>query len=155
LAQPQQEVELNMKTVSPYLNFPGHTLTAFEHYQSIFGGELRVVRFRDMPAMNPPPHALDKVVNVSLELISGASLMGSDAIEGFGPPLKVGNNFSIALETASAKETDTLFGKLSAGGEVTMPLGETDWAERFGMCKDKFGVQWMLNFTGKKQFQAG
>jgi PhnB protein len=142
-----------MKTVSPYLNFPGHTLEAFQRYQSIFGGELRVVRFKEMPGMEVPEHARDQVANVSLALIDGATIMGSDAVEGFGPPHQVGNNFSIALETTSVGETETLFGKLAEGGEVTMPLQETAWAERFGMCKDKFGVQWMLNFTGSKQFQ--
>jgi PhnB protein len=142
-----------MKTVSPYLNFAGQTLEAFQRYQSIFGGELRVVRYRDMPGMGAPEHIADKVANASLELIDGATLMGNDAVEGFGPPLQVGNNFSIALETTSAGETEALFGKLADGGEVTMPLQETEWAERFGMCKDKFGVQWMLNFTGSKQFQ--
>ena len=142
-----------MKTVSPYLNFPGHTLEAFQHYQSIFGGELRVVRFKDMPGMNAPPHALEKVANVALPLINGATLMGSDALEGFGPPLQVGNNFSIALEATSSGETETLFAKLAQGGQVTMPLQQTTWAERFGMCKDKFGVQSMLNFTGSKPFQ--
>ena len=144
-----------MKTVSPYLNFPGQTLEAFQHYQSIFGGELRFVRFKDMPGMDAPAHVHDKIANVSLTLIDGATLMGSDAVEGFGPPLQVGNNFSIALETTSKDEAETLFGKLRDGGEVTMPMQETSWAERFGMCRDKFGIQWMLNFTGAKQFQPG
>ena len=143
-----------MKTVSPYLNFAGQTLQAFQRYQSIFGGELRVVRYKDMPGMPAPAHVGDKVANASLELIDGATLMGNDAVEGFGPPLQVGNNFSIALETTSIAETESLFGKLSEGGEVTMPLEETEWAERFGMCKDEFGVQWMLNFTGSKQFES-
>lgn len=143
-----------MKTVSPYLNFPGHTLEAFQLYQSIFGGELRVVRFKDMPGMDAPEPVRELVANVSLALIDGATLMGSDAVEGFGPPLQVGNNFSVALETTSVDETETLFRKLGDGGEVTMPLQETSWAERFGMCRDKFGVQWMLNFTGSKQFQT-
>ncbi len=141
-----------MKSVSPYLNFAGNTLEAFEYYQSIFGGELAVARYGDLPGMNPPEHVRDKVANVALPLVDGATLMGSDAVEGFGPPLVVGNNFSIALETSSIEETDTLFQKLSAGGEVTMPLQETDWAERFGMCKDKFGVHWMFNYTGSKRF---
>jgi PhnB protein len=147
--------EDTMKTVSPYLNFPGHTLEAFEYYQSIFGGELQVVRFGDMPEMQAPEPVRGKVANVALPLIDGSTLMGSDAVEGFGPPLQVGNNFSIALETDSADETETLFGKLSDGGEVTMPVQETSWAERFGMCKDKYGVQWIFNFTGSKQFQPG
>ncbi len=140
-----------MKTVSPYINFPGHTLEAFQYYQSIFGGELRVARFKDMAGMQAPEHVADKVANAQLTLIDGATLMGSDAIEGFGPPAKYGNTFSIALETSSADETEKLFGKLADGGEVTMPLQATEWAERFGMLKDKYGVQWMLNFTGSKK----
>jgi PhnB protein len=144
-----------MKKVSPYLNFPGHTLEAFEYYKSIFGGELQLVRFGDLPEMQAPEHVRDKVANVALPLIDGSALMGSDSVEGFGPPLQVGNDFSIALETDSADEADTLFAKLSDGGEVTMPMQGTSWAERFGMCKDKYGVQWMFNFTGSKQFQPG
>lgn len=57
----------------------------------------------------------------------------------------VGDNISLALGLDSVENTETIFGKMSDGGTITMPLQETYWAARFGMLKDKFGINWMFN----------
>lgn len=143
-----------MKAVSPYLNFAGNTEEAFRFYQSVFGGELQIVRFSDFPdnSMGVPDKDLDKIANIALSLVGDNMLMGTDTLESFGQELTVGNNFSITLETDTAEEAEELFNKLSDGGDVEMPLAETEWAEKYGMCTDKFGVQWMVNYTGNKTF---
>ncbi len=69
--------------------------------------------------------------------------------------LTVGNNFHIALEPESGAEAERLFDRLSAGGRVMMPLQRTEWAEKFGMCADRFGVQWMVSYAGSVQFSGG
>lgn len=140
-----------MRSVNPYLNFAGNTEEAFNFYKSVFGGEFAmVVRFRDFggEATGVPEEALDKIMHISLPLGGDTMLMGTDALECMGQPLSEGNNFSISLETDSGAEAESLFQRLSEGGRVTMPLGKTEWAETFGACADRFGVQWMLNYTG-------
>lgn len=146
-----------MRAVNPYLNFAGNTEEAFKFYQTVFGGELQIVRFKDMGdnSMGVPDEDLDKVAHIALPLREGAMLMGTDTLESFGQSLTVGNNFSITIESESAEEAERLFNALSDGGNVGMPLEPTEWAEKYGMCTDKFGVQWMVNYTGNVQFAAG
>lgn len=146
-----------MQGVNPYINFAGNTEEVFRFYQSVFGGELSVARFGDFPGnpMGVPEEHLDKVAHVALPLTDDSILMGTDALESFGPKLNAGNNFSIALEVESAEEADKLFDALSDGGEVKMPLAKTEWAEKWGACTDKFGIQWMVNYTGDVQFSGG
>lgn len=55
------------------------------------------------------------------------------------------------LDVDNGEEAETLFDALSDGGDVMMPLAETEWAEKYGMCTDKFGVRWQLNYTGDAQ----
>ena len=145
-----------MKSVNPYLNFAGNTEEAFRFYQSVFGGELQIMRFRDF-AGNPMGVAekdLDKIAHVALPLLNGSMLMGTDTLESFGQNLKAGTNFSITLEADSAEEAEKLFTALAERGEVAMPLAKTQWAEKYGMCTDRFGVRWMVNYAGDVQFQG-
>lgn len=143
-----------MKAVSPYLNFPGTTEDAFRFYQTVFGGELQIMRFRDFPdnSMGVPDEDLDKVANAALPLGDATVLMGTDTLESLGQEHRPGNNFSITLETDSAEEAVELFRKLSQGG---LPLAETEWAEKHGLCTDRFGVQWMFNYAGEKALDEG
>jgi PhnB protein len=143
-----------MISASPYLNFPGNTEEAFNHYKSVFGGEFtNVTRFRDMGdnSMGVPEGDLDKIANIGLPLGKHTVLMGTDSLAGW-KPLAVGNNFYIALEVESVEQANRLFVSLSEGGQVEMPLQATEWAEKYGCCVDRFGVQWMVMYTGSVQF---
>jgi PhnB protein len=146
-----------MKAVNPYLNFDGNTEEAFRFYQTVFGGELQIVRFKDFDGnpMGVPDESLDKIAHIALPLSQNSMLMGTDTLESFGQELTMGNNFHITLEPESAEEAEKLFNALSDGGKVGMPLAKTEWAEKYGMCTDKFGVQWMVNYTGNVQFAGG
>jgi PhnB protein len=139
-----------MKAVNPYLNFPGNTEEAFEFYRSVFGGEFvgGVRRFSDFGgAMGELPEAdRNKVAHVALPLGDGAMLMGTDALESHGRTLTIGNNVYISLDVETEAEIDRLFSALSEGGRVEMPLAKTEWSDRYGICVDRFGVQWMLGY---------
>ena len=145
-----------MNAVSPYLNFAGNTEEAFSFYQTVFGGELQILRFGDFPgnSMGVPDEDADRIAHAALPLTNGSTLMGTDTLASQGQELTPGNNVSIALEAGSEEEAEKLFGALSAGGNAIMPLARTEWAERYGMCVDRFGVQWMVNYTGNVQFAA-
>ncbi|HMG67439.1 MAG TPA: VOC family protein [Chitinophagaceae bacterium] len=138
-----------MKTVNPYLNFPGTAEAAFTFYKSIFGGEFTSLqRFKDTPdGGRIPPGEGEKIMHISLPLGNGNILMATDALESMGHPLTVGNNFHLTLEAESEEEANKLFNGLSAGGSVSMPMAKTFWGAYFGMATDKFGVQWMINYS--------
>jgi PhnB protein len=146
-----------MKSVNPYLNFPGNTEEAFAFYGTIFGTEpFGAVRYRDMGGseMGLKGAALDKIAHMALPLNKSNMLMGTDVIEGTNqPPVKPGNNFYIVIEAESADEARTLFDGLAEGGKEDMPLERTEWAECYGICTDKFGVQWMISYTGDVRYE--
>jgi PhnB protein len=141
-----------MATINPYLNFLGNTEEAFLFYQSVVGGEFAVLqRFKDVP--DGPPMAesdQNKIMHVALPIGANNMLMGTDALESLGHKLVEGDNFSISLQAESKAEAEKLFNGLSKGGEVTMPLEDTFWGAYFGMFKDKFGIQWMVNYDYPK-----
>ncbi len=143
-----------MARVTTYLNFARNTQAAFDFYRSVFGGEFSgggIMRFRDMPHFGEvPPLAeedLDLIVHIELPIVGGHVLMGTDAPESMGFHLIPGNNVHISLETDTRAETDRLFGLLSEGGQVTMPLQTAFWGAYYGSCTDRFGIQWMFNCT--------
>ena len=134
-------------SLSTYLTFNGNCRDAFEFYRSVFGTEFVVLStFAEAPEdMEVPDEARDKVMHVTLPIGSSA-LMGSDN-DPSGPPVVIGSNFSISVDTEGRKESDDLIGKLAAGGTVSMPMQETFWGSYFGMCTDKFGVNWMVSYS--------
>jgi PhnB protein len=141
-----------MKAVNPYLNFRGNCEEVFEFYKSVFGGEfLTVMRFKDVPAEaldeshQLPESEAEKIMHVALPLGPVTTLMGSDTPSAMGS-VTTGTNFSISISTGSEAEATELFNKLSPGGQVTMPLDKAFWGDYFGMCIDKFGVQWMVSY---------
>lgn len=141
-------------SVNPYVNFNGNCEEAFNFYQSIFGGKFGYVgRFGEMPPQEGQPplpaEAANKIMHISLPISKETSLMGSDALEGFGPPMVVGTNFAVSINAVSKADADRLFNGLSAGGRVDMPIGDTFWGSYFGMFADKFGINWMVSFDAK------
>ena len=134
-------------SLSTYLTFDGNCREAFEFYRSVFGGEFSVIQaFADGPPDMPMPDgAEDLVMHVSLP-VGSSVLMGSDRGPGFGPPLVAGNNLSISIQGRSREHCDDVFARLSAGGKATMPLQEMFWGAYYGMCTDRFGINWMINY---------
>ncbi|NJB85878.1 PhnB protein [Lewinella marina] len=140
-----------MASVGTYLNFSNQTEEVFNFYKSVFGGEFvgGISRFGEAPPQEgmPPMSEEDKnlVMNVQLPILGGHLLMGSDSPSSMGMTVNPGNNTHIVLNPDSREETDRLFHALSEGGKVTMELQETFWNAYFGMCTDKYGIQWMVN----------
>jgi PhnB protein len=144
-----------MASTSTYLNFQGNTEEAFSFYKSVFGGEFQgeIHRMGGGPEMDgQPPVPEDKkhfVMHVSLPILGGHLLMGTDACDWMGQSVQFGNNIYINLEPDTREETDRLFAALSEGGKVEMPLQDMFWGDYFGSLTDKFGVQWMFNCANK------
>lgn len=126
----------------PYLFFSGTCREAFTRYQEVFGGELEMMSFADLPeGEDGPTDQPDMIMHAAL-MIDGALLMGSDDPTGDGGPMK---GVAINCTVGDVAEAQRVFAALADGGDVTMPLAETFWAPMFGMCTDRFGTPWMVN----------
>lgn len=131
--------------MNPYLSFRDNAREAMEFYQSVFGGQLDVSTFGDFQASEDPSEQ-DNVMHSQLETEGGMVLMGSDTPKSMGDPS--GNGYPVAIFGDDDAELRGYFDKLSDGGSVTMPLEQAPWGDSFGMCADKFGVNWMMNISG-------
>ena len=129
--------------LNPYLNFPGNTKEAMEFYESVFGGTLVVNTFGEYGEQNPD--LADKVMHAMLETDRGFTLMASDPPPGM--EVQPGNNISISLSGDDDDELRGYWDKLSASGNVQMPLEKQMWGDTFGMCSDKFGLVWLVNIA--------
>ncbi len=134
-----------MMKLNPYLNFDGNAEEAFKFYQTVFGGELSIMRMDSVPEMdNLADDEKNLLMHVSLPLGDGQLLMASDCLKSQGQVLNVGNNNYISIMADSREEANSLFKGLSAGGVVEMPMEDMFWGDYFGAFQDKYGVSWMI-----------
>ena len=137
-----------MQLVHVYLNFPGNTEEAMRYYEKVFGTKITMLQtFGDGAFIpNVPEHAKKKVLHAQLPITDTVHLMASDNVEGFSPvKFALGNNFHVSIVAKDKAEADRAFELLSAGGKVGMPIANAPWGPYFGMCTDRFGVQWMVS----------
>jgi PhnB protein len=127
--------------LNPYISFDGTARQAMEFYHSVFGGDLRMNTFAEFGAPDSPD--ADKIMHGMLETPSGFALMAADTPEGMQH--NPGDNISVSLSGDDGDELRRYWGKLSDGGTVTMPLEKQMWGDEFGMCVDRFGINWMVN----------
>lgn len=138
-----------MATINPYINFNGNAEEAFNFYKSVFGGEFeRVARFKDLESSEFPvaPSEADKIMHIALP-IGGNVLMGNDVPEIMGRTNENENRSKISINVESKEEADRLFNGLSEGGSVEFPMGDSPWGSYFGMFRDKYGIEWMVDFS--------
>ncbi len=141
--------------VETYLTFEGNCREVFEFYREVFGGEFSfVLTFAEGPPdLNIPEDEKDRIMHMSLPI--GASvLMGSDTSRAFGPPPKMGDNFSLSVSVDSREQADALFAKLSDGGSDLIPMQDQFWGSYFGRLTDRYGIGWMIGFDTAEQTQA-
>jgi PhnB protein len=128
--------------IHPYLFFSGNCREAFTRYQEILGGELTLLPMSEAPQGEEVPAGQgDLIMHAALSL-DGDLLMASDDPTGDGGPVK---GISISYSLRDPAEADRVFDALADGGQVTMPLSETFWSPKFGMCVDRFGIPWMID----------
>jgi len=136
--------------LNPYLGFPGTTKEAMEFYQSVFGGTLTINTFGEYGEQDPA--LAGKVMHARLDTDRGFTLMASDPPPGMD--VQAGNNISVSLSGDDADELRGYWEKLSADGNVAMPLEKQMWGDTFGMCTDKFGLPWMVNISEPSESSA-
>ena len=134
-------------TLNPYISFKDNTREAMEFYHSVFGGKLNMSTFKDFHASQGTDED-DLIMHSQLEADNGITFMASDTPNRM--EYKAGTNYSMSLSGDNEAELQGYFEKLSAGGNVTMPLEKAPWGDTFGMLTDKFGVSWLVNIAGQK-----
>jgi PhnB protein len=142
-----------MASISPHIHFNGNTEEAFEFYQSVFGGEFtRLMRFKDL---NNPDFAFaedeqQKIMLIRLPIGASTQLSGSDVPNFLGVVNEAENRSKITIAADSKAEAEALFHGLSAGGTVEMPLDEGPWGTYLGTFRDKYGIEWMMEYDERK-----
>jgi PhnB protein len=129
--------------LNPYISFDSTARQAMEFYRDVFGGDLRINTFGEFGSQDSAE--ADKVMHAQLETDNGFTLMASDTPAGM--QRNPGDTITISLSGDDADALRGYWDKLSAGGNVTMPLEKQMWGDEFGMCVDKFGIPWMVNIT--------
>jgi PhnB protein len=135
--------------LNPYINFKNNTREAMEFYHSVLGGDLRMQTFKEYHASQDPSED-DLIMHSELDSEYCMTLMAADT------PARMeyhpGNNVSMSLTGDSDNETElkAIFDKLALGGSVTMPMEKAIWGDTFGMCTDRFGINWLINIAGPK-----
>jgi len=140
-----------MPTINPYINFNGNAEEAFTFYKSVFGGEFaEIMHFKDLASSGfvPAEHEANKLMRIVLP-IGGNKLIANDIPEAMGRVSETENRSKIAISVDSREEADRIFKGLSAGGEVEMPPSDSPWGSYFAMFRDKFGIEWTVEFASK------
>jgi PhnB protein len=137
-----------MTTINPWVNFNGNAEEAFTFYKSVFGGEFgKVIRFKDLAGPEFPVAEKEehKIMLITLPIGQNV-LMANDVPEILGRVNENENRSKITINTESKEEADRLFNGLSVGGTVEGPMGDSPWGSYFGMFRDKYGIEWMIEF---------
>jgi PhnB protein len=140
-----------MAVINPHINFNGNAEEAFTFYKSVFGGEFtRIVRFKDLTGseFQVAENEANKIMHIALP-IGKNTLMGNDVPEAMGKVSENEHRSKISVSTESREEADRLYNGLSEGGNVEMPIGDSPWGSYFGMFRDKYGIEWMVDFNPK------
>ena len=138
-----------MALINPHINFNGNAEEAFTFYKSVFGGEFAMImRFKDMESPEFPvaDHEANKIMHIALPIGQNV-LMANDVPESMGRTNENENRSKIAISAESREEADQLFNGLSVGGIVEMPMEDSPWGSYFGMFRDKYGIEWMVDLT--------
>ncbi len=142
-----------MTTINTWINFNGNAEEAFTFYKSVFGGEFtKVVRFKDIASAEfpIPEKEENKIMYIALPIGTGAMLIANDVPEVLGKVNEHENRSKILVRTESKEEAERLFTGLSAGGEVEGPMGDSPWGSYAGMFRDKYGIEWIIEFSSEK-----
>ena len=142
-----------MAQINPYIHFNGNAEEAFTFYKSVFGGEFAMImRFKDLPSN--PEHVFtekeaQKIMHIALPIGKTNVLMASDTPESMGKHNENETRSKISISAETKEEADHLFNGLSKGGKIEIPFAESSWGSYFGMFRDKYGIEWMVDYDPK------
>ena len=139
-----------MALINPHINFNGNAEEAFTFYKSVFGGEFKkIIRFKDLASPEFPiaKKEENKIMHIALPIGKNNMLMANDVPESMGRTNENENRSKIVITAESKEEADKLFNGLSAGGQIEGPIGDAPWGTYFGCFRDKYGIEWIVEFA--------
>lgn len=138
-----------MRTINPWINFNGNAEEAFTFYKSIFGGDFtKIIRFKDLssPEFQVEEKDANKIMTIVLPVGKHNVLIANDVPEFMGSVNENENRSKIVISAESSEEAEKLFNGLSAGGNIEGPIGDSPWGTYAGMFRDKYGIEWIVEF---------
>ena len=141
-----------MALINPHINFNGNAEEAFTFYKSVFGGEFaKIIRFKDLasPEFRVAEKEENKIMHIALPIGKSNMLMANDVPEIMGKTNENENRSKIVISAESKEEADKLFNGLSVGGQIEGPIGDSPWGSYFGCFRDKYGIEWIVEFDPK------
>jgi len=141
-----------MAVINPHINFNGNAEEAFTFYKSVFGGNFaKIIRFKELASADFPvsEREQNKIMHIALRIGECNMLMGNDVPEILGKTNENENRSKIVINADSKEEADKLFNGLSAGGQIEGPIGDSPWGSYFGCFRDKYGIEWIVEFAKK------
>lgn len=145
-----------MASINPHINFNGNAEEAFTFYKSVFGGTFaKIIRFKDFASPEFPVSEKEenKIMHIVLPIGKNSMLMANDVPEIMGKTNENENRSKIVIRAESKEEADKLFNGLSAGGQIEGPIGDSPWGTYFGCFRDKYGIEWMVDFDSRSNEQ--
>ena len=133
---------LNMQKIVPHLWFDKEAKEAAGFYASVFPNS----RVKSVQTLRNTPGGDTEVVSFD---ILGYSFMAISAgpLFKFNPSISFMINFDPSQDKDAKTRIDEVWGKLSQGGNVLMPIQQYPFSERYGWVADKYGVTWQLILT--------
>jgi PhnB protein len=141
-----------MAHINPHINFNGNAEDAFTFYKSVFGGEFtKIIRFKDLASSGFPVSEKEKnkIMHIALPIGKSSMLMANDVPEAMGRTNENENRSKIVISAESKEKADRLFNELSVGGQIEGPIGDSHWGSYFGCFRDKYGIEWIVEFDPK------
>jgi PhnB protein len=138
-----------MRTINTWINFNGNAEEAFTFYKSVLGGEFaKIIRFKDLASAEFPvaEKEANKIMTIALPLGKHNMLIANDVPEFMGRVNENENRSKIVVSAESREEADKIFNGLSAGGDIEGPMGDSPWGTYAGMFRDKYGIEWIVEF---------
>ena len=126
-----------------YLFFDGNCEEALNYYKGVFGGEVTTLnRYEGSPMeAQVPPDYKNKIIHAVFQAPT-LKFMASDGRPG---TQRGEGRVSLSLATRDNAEAERVFNALADGGTIDMPLANSFWGAKFGMCTDRFGLDWMVS----------
>jgi PhnB protein len=142
-----------MTTINPWINFNGNAEEALTFYKSVFGGEFtKIIRFKDIATAEYPvaEKEANKIMYIALPIGKNNVLIANDVPEVMGKVNENENRSKILVSVDIKEEAERLFNGLSVGGQVEGPMGDSPWGSYAGMFRDKYGIEWLIQFSNIK-----
>ena len=130
--------------INTYINFNGRCKEAMQFYQQCLGGELNLQKLSESPMAAQLSSQKGAEILHGTLISNAIIIMASDMSSSH---FQQGNNVNLCLQCATGEELDMFFRSLSQNGNVKTPLHQTFWGATYGELTDRFGINWILNYS--------